>query len=134
MKTGGRKARRLNNHGSNDLPTAIIAKSKPQYRSRIMSARMTSLFAGLTASLLLLSEPCKLHAATIPVTNTDDSGPGSLRDALAGAADGDTIQISATGFISLAGGELYVPTGVSIIGPGRFQLFVSGGFFTRVFR
>jgi hypothetical protein len=32
-----------------------------------------------------------LLANTIVVTNTNDSGPGSLRDALAVANDGDTI-------------------------------------------
>jgi hypothetical protein len=31
------------------------------------------------------------HANTITVTNTNDSGPGSLRQALAEANDGDTI-------------------------------------------
>ena len=30
-------------------------------------------------------------ANIIIVTNTDDSGPGSLRDALAAAVDGDTL-------------------------------------------
>ncbi|MCZ0901261.1 DUF4347 domain-containing protein, partial [Microcoleus sp. HI-ES] len=34
--------------------------------------------------------------ATITVTNSNDSGPGSLRDAIASAAAGDTIQFAST--------------------------------------
>jgi hypothetical protein len=37
-----------------------------------------------------------LAAATITVTNTNDSGPGSLRDAIANASSGDTINFSLT--------------------------------------
>jgi hypothetical protein len=49
--------------------------------------------------LLLLALLCtalagvgSVHAATLIVTNTNDSGPGSLRQALADASDGVTIQ------------------------------------------
>ena len=34
--------------------------------------------------------------STITVTNTNDSGPGSLRDVIASAASGDTINFSLT--------------------------------------
>ena len=33
-------------------------------------------------------------AGTIPVTSTDESGPNTLRDAIANAADGDTIVLA----------------------------------------
>ena len=51
-----------------------------------------------------------LHAATITVTSTADSGAGTLRDALASASDGDTIDFSVTGTITLTStnGELSV--------------------------
>jgi hypothetical protein len=57
-------------------------------------------------------------ANTITVTTPADSGPGSLRDALQVAADGDTINLSVSGVIPLTSGELYVGSSVAILGPG----------------
>jgi hypothetical protein len=49
------------------------------------------------------------HATTILVSNTNDSGPGSLRQALASASDGDTIDATGiSGAITLSSGELLV--------------------------
>jgi hypothetical protein len=45
---------------------------------------------------------------TITVTNTNDGGPGSLRQARADANDGDTIDFAVTGTIELTSGELLV--------------------------
>jgi hypothetical protein len=48
-------------------------------------------------------------ATIIVVTNTNDSGTGSLRDALAIANDGDTIDaIGVSGTILLTSGELQI--------------------------
>jgi hypothetical protein len=41
------------------------------------------------------------YAATITVTNTNDSGGGSLRQALADANDGDAISFAVIGTIRL---------------------------------
>ena len=47
------------------------------------------------------------RSATITVTNTNDGGPGSLREALAVANDGDTIDATGvSGTILLTSGEL----------------------------
>ena len=46
--------------------------------------------------------------AVITVTNGNDSGPGSLRQALVQANDGDTINFAVTGTIRLTSGELLV--------------------------
>ena len=74
------------------------------------------------------------RAATITVTSTDDSGPGTLRDALANAANGDTVDAtSVTGVITLTSGELYVQTSVTIVGPGPGSLAVNGNGTGRVF-
>ena len=45
-----------------------------------------------------------VHAAEIIVTNTNDSGAGSLRQALANANYGDTIIFAGTGTITLTTG------------------------------
>lgn len=50
------------------------------------------------------------RAAVIPVTNCNDSGPGSFRDAVAAAADGDTLDVGATPFCAIrVTSEVVVP-------------------------
>jgi hypothetical protein len=75
------------------------------------------------------------RANTITVTNTNDSGPGSLRQALADSNDGDTIEFAVTGTIGLTSGELVIDQNVTISGPGSNSLTVqpSQGSFFRVF-
>jgi adhesin HecA-like repeat protein len=69
----------------------------------------------------------------ITVTNTNDSGPGSLRQALADANDGDTINFTVTGTIGLTGGELLVDKSITISGPGAANLAVDGNAKSRLF-
>jgi hypothetical protein len=71
----------------------------------------------------------------ITVTNTNDSGAGSLRQALADANDGDTITFAVTGTIGLTSGELVIDKNITISGPGSTSLTVrpSSGSFFRVF-
>ena len=61
-----------------------------------------------------------VSASTITVSNTNDAGPGSLRDALATAPDGSTIQFDpsiAGQTIDLASGELETFQSLTINGP-----------------
>src|SRR6516225_7440156 len=75
-----------------------------------------------------------LNANTITVTNTNDSGPGSLRQALAVAINGDTINATGvSGTILLTSGELQITHNVSITGPSAGRLAVNGHFRSRVF-
>ena len=75
-----------------------------------------------------------LPANIIVVTNTNDSGPGSLRDALAVANDGDTIDATGvSGTILLTSGELQITHNVTINGPGADNLAVDGNAQSRVF-
>ena len=68
-----------------------------------------------------------LPANIIVVTNTNDSGSGSLRQALAVANDGDTIDATGvSGTIFLTTGELQVTHNVTINGPGAGNLAVNG--------
>jgi len=73
-------------------------------------------------------------ANIVPVTNTNDSGSGSLRQALAIANDGDTIDATGiSGAISLISGELRVDKSVTINGAGADVLAVDGNAAGRVF-
>src|SRR6476646_7807670 len=76
--------------------------------------------------LLLCVFVTAAHAATITVTNTNDSGPGSLRQALAVAHDGDSITFAVSGTITLTSGGLGVTKNVTISGPGADQLSIDG--------
>src|ERR1700675_2839393 len=68
-----------------------------------------------------------VHAATLTVTTTADSGAGSLRAAIASAAAGDTIQFSAAlhgQTITLTSAELVIDKDLTLDGPGATQLTV----------
>lgn len=72
------------------------------------------------------------QSATITVTNTNDTGPGSLRQALADASPGDTIVIGVTGTIFLLSGELVISKNLTIQGKGSKQSALSAEFLSRV--
>jgi len=68
-------------------------------------------------------------AATWTVTNCNDSGPGSLRQAVADASSGDTITFAmspACSTVDLAS-PIAVSTTITIQGPGANVLALSGG-------
>jgi hypothetical protein len=80
--------------------------------------------------------------ATFVVTNTNDSGPGSLRQAVLDADQHDPFESSPptisfvpglTGTITLTSGELLVSQDLTIDGPGAGQLAVSANGAGRVF-
>src|ERR1700704_2708688 len=69
-----------------------------------------------------------VYAATLIVTSTADNGAGSLRDAIAMARDGDTIQFDAAlngQSITLTSGTLVIDKDITIDGPGADQLAVT---------
>jgi hypothetical protein len=82
---------------------------------------------------LICSLGMSAYADIITVTNTNDSGPGSLRQALADANNGDTINFAVTGTIGLTTGELLVDKAITISGPGAENLAVNGNAKDRVF-
>src|SRR5882757_2467694 len=90
------------------------------------------LFATCLSALCLIA--LNAQAATITVTNTNDSGAGSLRQAIADANAGDTIDFGVTGTITLTTGQLLVVKSISINGPGSDRLTVDGNHASRVFQ
>lgn len=96
-----------------------------------------SVFAGgnPAAAAVTLTVDSALEAPTDP-TNCTTPVPGActLRDALAAAAEGDTIDFASglSGSIQLAG-ALNISVGVSIVGPGADVLTVHQTAFARIF-
>src|SRR5262245_43948939 len=78
----------------------------------------------------------RLVPSTLTVTSTAESGPGSLRAAIASAGSGDTVDFSVSlnnKTITLTSGQLVVNKDLDIEGPGANQLTVSGNHASRVF-
>ena len=68
-----------------------------------------------------------VQASILTVTNTNDNGPGSLRQALVNANFGDTIDATRiSGVITLTSGELLVNKSVTINGAGADLLAIDG--------
>jgi len=91
------------------------------------------LIAIVTLFLTIVAGVQSSHGATISVTSTSDSGPGSLRQALSDANDGDIIAFTVTGSIVLTSSELLVDKSVTISGPGADNLAVDANGNSRVF-
>src|SRR6266446_2245820 len=73
---------------------------------------------------------------TLTVTTTADSGAGSLRDTIAAANHGNTVQFDPAlngQTISLTSGELAIDKNLTIDGPGPSQLAISGSTKSRIF-
>jgi hypothetical protein len=80
------------------------------------------------ALLLQFTIAMQAHAATITVTNTNDSGVGSLRQVLASANDGDLISFTPAvhgQIIGLTSAEIAIDKNITINGPGQDLLTVS---------
>ena len=77
------------------------------------------------------------HAATRLVTNCNDSGAGSLRNAVASALSGDTIDLRSLSCtrIVLTSGEIGIPqSDLTVLGRSRDALAIDGHQIFRVFR
>jgi len=72
---------------------------------------------------------------TYTVTNLNDSGAGSLRQAFISAGSGSTInfQSGLTGTITLTTGEIVYTGSVNLVGPGARLITISGNNTSRIF-
>ncbi len=104
---------------------------RARQRSILRERRRARRIAGAAGAAVLLA-PAGAGAATFTVINNADSGAGSLRGAIASAnaADGDDeIHFNpGLGTIRLTSGEIPITSDddLSIVGPGRDQLTISG--------
>lgn len=110
------------------------ASSRP-LRLRPLAACLAS---ALLAPALLVAAPAAAPRGALVVQNCDDSGPGSLRDTVAAAVDGDVLDLSglACGDIVLGSGAIVIGAAVAnlaIEGPGADALAISGNDANRLF-
>lgn len=106
-------------------------------KTKILRNTVVSVFVlvGL-ATLVTAGTRVALPANIITVINTNDSGPGSLRQALIDANDDDTINFDSAlngQKITLTSGQLNVDKDLTISGPGANNLAVDGNAQSRVF-
>ncbi|HVC96606.1 MAG TPA: LamG-like jellyroll fold domain-containing protein [Pirellulales bacterium] len=123
------------------LTLTLQADASAQGKLLTSTAQATSALFNYPASDAQSVTPIhRPHPITITVSNLNDSGVGSLRGALAGAENGDTIQFSPNlsgGVINLTSGELLINQDLTLIGPttstGAPGIEISGNHASRVF-
>jgi len=96
--------------------------------------RIRLLTVALLAAALLASEWAggSARAGTVPVTNQNDSGPGSLRQAIADAVPGDTVSVPSGTYV-LTSAELVINKNIAVQGAGASSTTISGNDARRVF-
>jgi hypothetical protein len=100
-----------------DLPVDSHPRQRCKSRSRLVFLRL------LGASLFFTA--ATTDAGTITVTNGGDNGPGTLRQAIADAVPGDTINFAADiTAINLTSVELLINKNLTISGPGAKLLII----------
>ncbi|HSU52918.1 MAG TPA: hypothetical protein VLT36_02525 [Candidatus Dormibacteraeota bacterium] len=101
-------------------------------RPMLMKSRYSKSCAFLALTLTLAAAAPQAFSVSLTVTNLADSGAGTLRDRLAAALPGDTIQIGLSGTITL-NSELVLFKSLRINGPTANSLRISGNNHSRVF-
>lgn len=94
-------------------------------------------FVALFLSIFIV--PTLSQGATIGVINANDSGPGSLREAVETlAADGDeiifNIPSASPNIITLTTGQITISKSITITGPGANELTIDGSANGRIFQ
>jgi hypothetical protein len=104
------------------------------YRARFRFASLTFLGGSILLASVLLSAGAA-EAATRTVSNCNDSGAGSLRNAIAGALSGDTIDLSrlSCSRITLTGTIAVPQADLELVGRSRYALTIDGNRNGRVF-
>ena len=116
---------------SDALPGSELDAAIPQWLSAVDKVVFSKQLERLAAHA-----PPGVPLGSIPVSNCNDSGAGSLRDAVNSAVDGDTIDLTALACstITLTSGAIAIPfDSLTIQGPNALLLNIDGGYGDRVF-
>src|SRR5262252_10812649 len=84
--------------------------------------QMRTLGLAMLATTVVWTGSTTARAATMIVSSTADSGPGTLREALAGAADGDVIELPAKALFQMS---TIVDEGANFMGPTATPMITS---------
>ena len=101
--------------------------------SKAIALRVQVKWLGVLLCTVLLAVGCGSDPVTFIVTSLDDSGPGTLREAISDAGPGDIIDLDVVGEITLSSGELVIGKKLQIQGPGADELAIKGNLVSRVF-
>ncbi|MEP7208645.1 MAG: choice-of-anchor Q domain-containing protein [Casimicrobiaceae bacterium] len=85
---------------------------------------------------MLLGFSIAAQAGTFTVSNTNDSGAGSLRDAVTqanNAPGADTVIVNVSGTIVLTSGQIRIDAPLTLVGPGASNLTIDGNANGRIF-
>lgn len=99
---------------------------------RLFGVTRNTMSVGLLALSVFVGAGPAFGNTIWTVLNTNDSGPGSLRQAIASASTGDVIEFAVSGQITVATPLSFGPS-VTITGPGATSLSISGGSSVPVF-
>jgi hypothetical protein len=117
-------------------PRRFRAPSRPYHSHLIIYMLMTLKYskacAFLTMTLAAAAMSPRAFATQLTVTSLADSGAGTLRDRIAAASPGDTIQFGLSGTITL-NSELVLSKNLRINGLTADSLKISGNNHSRVF-
>jgi hypothetical protein len=91
--------------------------------------RALSLLAGLLLTMAALAAT----ACASTVTTTGDGGPGSLRQLVADAAEGETIHVPAGEYVLTSGTPIEFSKNLQLVGEGSGRTVISGGDKTGIF-
>jgi hypothetical protein len=110
------------------MPSTCATRLRPHPLCAAFAIALACTMRPLEASSLPPSPPL---AATVVVGNCNDSGAGSLREAVTNAVSGDTIDLTQLGCsrISLTTGSLVTAAdSLTVIGPGTAGLTLDGAY------
>ena len=119
------------------LRRASERREERERRRSTQVAKKAAVGTGAVAGATVLFAPAA-EAATFTVSNLNDAGAGSLRQALIDAnatAGADTVVFASglSGTITLATGQLPITEAVDLQGPGAAQITVDADYASRIF-
>ena len=130
------KAKKMKAKVANPRRLNILGKGDWSSDRELLAALLKHCQQKLLAILIILTGAVSTGFAAT-VINTNDSGPGSLRDAIATTPAGGTVNFALSGCpctIVLTTGDLAITKDLTVIGPGADQLTISGNNAWRPFR